>query len=225
MEKRLPNIFKTTNATKLTKTILKSSYRVLQGTSKWKTLKHSVYFLRILTEKKHRQIKLQRLQKVGIWAFGSLVHQTNSLQEVLKQKQYFRKNKVVTRKTPFFVIGPFCTDYSIIVLILYYYFQYSHYSYLYYWLLIGQHCMEMIFVLSAKNGTPVFWKRFSFCRKSVSKLKYWKHLTFSLTFTQKYTDLSNGGRFWKSLTPFFRRTGALSVDFKIKPLRKSAFQY
>ena len=35
--------------------------------------------LRILTGKKHRQIKLQRLRKVRIWAFGSLLHQINSL--------------------------------------------------------------------------------------------------------------------------------------------------
>ena len=34
--------------------------------------------LRILTGKKHRQIKLQRLQKVQIWAFGLLVQQINS---------------------------------------------------------------------------------------------------------------------------------------------------
>ena len=46
MEKRLSYIFKTTNITNLTKTILKSSYRVLQVTSKWKTLKQPVYFLR-----------------------------------------------------------------------------------------------------------------------------------------------------------------------------------
>ena len=39
----------------------------------------SFVFLRILTGKKHRQIKLQRLQKVHILAFGSLVHQINSL--------------------------------------------------------------------------------------------------------------------------------------------------
>ena len=31
-------------------------------------------FLRILTGKKHRQIKLQPLEKVRIWAFGLLVH-------------------------------------------------------------------------------------------------------------------------------------------------------
>ena len=63
--------------------------------------------LRILTEKKHRQIKLQRLQKVRIWTFGQLVHQIKSLKEVLKLKQNLHKNKVITGKTPFFVVGPF----------------------------------------------------------------------------------------------------------------------
>ena len=52
--------------------------------------------LRILTGKKHRQIKLQRLQKVQIWAFGVLVQQINSLKEVLKLKQNVQKNKAVT---------------------------------------------------------------------------------------------------------------------------------
>ena len=46
METRLSNIFKTTNVTNLTKVILESSYRVLQVTSKWKTLKQPVYFLK-----------------------------------------------------------------------------------------------------------------------------------------------------------------------------------
>ena len=46
MAKRFSNIFKTTNVTKLTKTILKSSYRVQEVTSKWKPLKQPVYFLR-----------------------------------------------------------------------------------------------------------------------------------------------------------------------------------
>ena len=50
--------------------------------------------LRILTGKKHHQMKLQRLQKVQIWAFGLSVQQINSLQEVLKLKQNFQKNKV-----------------------------------------------------------------------------------------------------------------------------------
>ena len=37
-------------------------------------IKGKADFLRILTGKKHRQIKLQRLEKVRIWAFGLLVH-------------------------------------------------------------------------------------------------------------------------------------------------------
>ena len=36
-------------------------------------------YLRILSGKKHHQIKLQPIQKVRIWAFGLLVHQINSL--------------------------------------------------------------------------------------------------------------------------------------------------
>ena len=70
-------------------------------------------FLRILTGKKYRQMKLQRIQKVEIWAFGSLVYQMNSLKVVLKLKENFQKNKVVISKTLFFVIGPFCTHPSI----------------------------------------------------------------------------------------------------------------
>ena len=31
-----------------------------------------------------------------------------------------------------------------------------------------------------------------------------------------HTDLSNGTLFWRSLVPFFRRTYALSVGFKVK---------
>ena len=58
---------------------------------------------------KHHQIKLQRLQKVGIWAFGLLVHQINSLRGF--QTETFQKNKVVTGK--FFVISPFHTHHSI----------------------------------------------------------------------------------------------------------------
>ena len=46
MEKRLCNILETINVTKLNKAILKSSYRVRQVTSKWKTLKQPVYLLR-----------------------------------------------------------------------------------------------------------------------------------------------------------------------------------
>ena len=46
METGLSNIFKTTNVTNLTKVIQQNSYRVLQLTSKWKTLKQPVLFLK-----------------------------------------------------------------------------------------------------------------------------------------------------------------------------------
>ena len=46
METILSNIFKTTNVTNLTKVVQQNSYRVLQVTSKWKTLEQPVYFLK-----------------------------------------------------------------------------------------------------------------------------------------------------------------------------------
>ena len=46
MEARLPNIFKHTNVKNLIKVIQESSYRVLQVTFKWKTLKQRIYFLK-----------------------------------------------------------------------------------------------------------------------------------------------------------------------------------
>ena len=46
MEKRLLNIFKITNVSKLIKAVLKISYTVLEINSKWKTLKEPTYFLR-----------------------------------------------------------------------------------------------------------------------------------------------------------------------------------
>ena len=70
-------------------------------------------YLRILTRKKHPKIKLQRLRKIQIWTFGSLVHKINSFQEVLKLKQIFKKNEAVTGKTPLFVTGQFCGRHSI----------------------------------------------------------------------------------------------------------------
>ena len=77
----------------------------------YRTVSSSI--LRILTGKKHSQIKLQCFYKVWISTFGWLVHQLNSLREINKLKQNFPKIKAVTGKTPFFVIYPFCTPNSI----------------------------------------------------------------------------------------------------------------
>ena len=78
-----------------------------------------------------------------------------------------------------------------------------------------------ILLLSTKKSTPVFWKRFSFFRKFISKLKYWKRLNFPVIVTQKDVDLPNGGLFLKSLESLFRRTYDFSVGFKMKPIRKN----
>ena len=58
----------------------------------------SIYVVRMVTGKKHHQIKLRHLQKVRIWAFGLLLHQINSIEEVLKLKQIFQKNEIVSGK-------------------------------------------------------------------------------------------------------------------------------
>ena len=62
----------------------------------------------MLDLKESNQIQLQRLQKVRIW-----VQQINYITEVLKLKQKLQKNKVITGKTLFFVVGPFLTHHFI----------------------------------------------------------------------------------------------------------------
>ena len=52
---------------------------------------------------------LRKSTNMGVGAVGALSYS----KEVLKLKQNFQKNKVVTGKTPFSVIGPFCSYHSI----------------------------------------------------------------------------------------------------------------
>ena len=87
-----------------------------------------IQLLRILTGKKHPQIKLQHFRKVWIWTFGWLVHQINPLYEILELKQNFWKNKVIFGKTPLFLVDPFCTSHSICL----------------HWLLTEQFCIETL---------------------------------------------------------------------------------
>ena len=70
-------------------------------------------------------------------------------------------------------------------------------------------------IYQLKNSTPVFWKRFSFFRKFVSKLKYWNRAKFPVIVALKHVHLTNEGLFWKSLVPF-----ALYVTLKMKPVWK-----
>ena len=91
--------------------------KILLLSSSVNNLNSVIYIIKKSFKDTHREKvssnKIQRLQKVRIWAFGSFVYQINFSEEALKLKQNFQKNKVVTGKTPFFVIGPFCTKYSI----------------------------------------------------------------------------------------------------------------
>ena len=51
----------------------------------------------------------------------------------------------------------------------------------------------LILVLSTKKWYFSFLKRFSFSRKSVSRLKYSRLSKFPLNVTKKHADLLNGG--------------------------------
>ena len=50
---------------------------------------------------------LTKCTNAGIWVIGTYIKSTLYKRFFLKLKQYFERNKVVTGKTPFFVIGPF----------------------------------------------------------------------------------------------------------------------
>ena len=65
------------------------------------------------TQREKAQIKFDHFRKLWNLTFGWFVQQTNSLYEVLKLKQNFCESKLVTGKTPSFVIGPFCIQHSI----------------------------------------------------------------------------------------------------------------
>ena len=70
-----------------------------------------------LTRKKHRQIKLQLLLK---YEYGQLIRRYSKSTLVIRgswNRTKFPKNKIVTGKTPFFVICPFCTHHSICLII------------------------------------------------------------------------------------------------------------
>ena len=75
---------------KISRIVLKTHSRFYSFFFFWLAAFNST--LRILTEKKHPKIKLQRLRKIRILTFGSLVHQINSFKEILKLEQIFQKN-------------------------------------------------------------------------------------------------------------------------------------
>ena len=67
----------------------------------------------IHTGKKYRKIKLQRLRKILIMDIWVVVTSNQLFLTGSKTGTNFPKNKVVTGKTPLFVIGPFGSRHSI----------------------------------------------------------------------------------------------------------------
>ena len=127
-------------------------------------VKGKAFALRILTGKKHPQIKLKRLQKVwmDIWVVGTSNQFFISGSQ--KQSSYLQNSVLCDMST---LCSPF------------YFF--------YHWLLTGQFCMKMLgfqtWYSQLKNDPPVCWKGFSFFRKCFSKWKYWKGSKFLVIVT------------------------------------------
>ena len=80
-----------------------------------------------------------------------------------------------------------------------------------------------ILALSTKKSYSSFLTKVFVFQKICFKVKLLK--TFQKCYIKKHADLSKGELFWKSLEQFFRRTYALFVGFKMKPLRQSVFRY
>ena len=78
-----------------------------------------------------------------------------------------------------------------------------------------------ILVLSTKKLCFSFLKNVSVFQKICFKVKVLKTFKVSTDCHIKSANLLNGGSFWKSIVRFFRRAYVLSIDFKVRPLRKS----
>ena len=126
--------------------------------------------------------------------------------------QNFQKYKEVTGKTPFFAIGPFCRHHFICPNI-----GFCYGSFVWKW------CVFNLSAFTLKTVLQFLKKVFIF-KKIYFKVKVLKAFKISTDCHIKTCRSLNKGLYWKSLVPFFRRTYALSVGFKMKPLTKSIFQ-
>ena len=141
-----------------------------------------------------------------------MVHQINFLLEVLNLKKNLQKNKVVTGKTPFLVIGPFVLTTLFILALT------SDMTVFY-----GNDAF-FILVLSTKKCFSSFLKKVFVFQKIYFRVKVLK--TFKIpNDCHIKTCLSLKLRAIRKISStVFRQTFALSVGFKMKPLRKSIFQ-
>ena len=120
---------------------------------------------------------------------------------------YRRVHQVVTDKTLFFVIGPFCTHHSICPNIFWYGSLYGNDAF-------------SILVLSTKNWYSSFLKKVFVFQIFYFKVKVLKMLKIS---TDCHIKTCWSLKQRPILKIFFRRTYVISVGFKMKPLKKKLF--
>ena len=123
-----------------------------------------IYYLKDTHREKAPSNKTPTLTKSINMDIQGLVHQINSLYEILKLKLNFRKKKIVTGKTSFFIIGHFTFYLS------------------YHWLLIAvlyRNVAFSILVLSTKTRYSSFLKRVYVFQKICFKVKALK--TFEIS--------------------------------------------
>ena len=110
---------------------------------------------------------LSKSMNMDIWVVG----RSNQLFILVsKLEKNFRKKKVATGKTLFFVVGPFCTPHSIYLNIGFW--QSS---------LVWKCCVVNLY-FQLKNAPPVFWKGFAFFQKICFKVKKLKTFKISSDF-------------------------------------------
>ena len=147
---------------------------------------------------------------MGIWDVGI----PNKLFiRVLKLKQNLQKNKAVAANTPFFFIGPFCTHHSICLNTGFW--QSS----------LNGNDVFSVLVLSTKKRFFSFLKKVFVFQKICFKVNVLKTFKISTDCHIKTCRSRKQKAILKiPIVPFFRRTYALSIAFKMKLLRKSVFQ-
>ena len=128
-----------------------------------------------------------------------------SLNQVYLRSPYanFERSKVVSSKSPFFVINPFCTSCSVSLNI-----SICQSSF------VWKYCVFKSST-STKNGNPVFKKGFHFPENFLQSIKYVQNLlwlpqqNYLISHTESYFNV-------------FIRKRLFSAGFKVRPLRIKA---
>ena len=144
---------------------------------------------------------------MGSWYIKSTLNK-----RFLNGNKIFQKNKMITGKTPFFMIGPFLFTILFLLTLV------SDMAILY-----GNDAFSIL-VLSTKKPHSGFLKKVLVFQKIYFKVKATK--TFTIPTDCHIKTCRSLKRRAISIIPntVFRRTCSLSVGFKRKPLRKSVFQ-